>query len=66
MLKQTSPETSSVAAAEMRVESVWEGGRSCGEREKANQLFTVAMVDYLKELRLICPPNGYYLSFLLD
>jgi len=55
MLKQTSPETSSVAAAEMRVESVWDGGRSCWEREKASQLFTVAMVDYLKELRLICP-----------
>jgi hypothetical protein len=45
MLKQTSPETSSVAVAEMRVESVWEDGRSCGEREKASQLFTVAMVD---------------------
>jgi len=55
MLKQTSPETSSVAAAEMRVESVWVGGSSCGDREKASQLFTVAMVDYLKELRLICP-----------
>jgi hypothetical protein len=67
MLKQTSPETSSVAAAEMRVESVWEGGRSCGEREKASQLFTVAMVDYLKELAAInLPPNGYYLGFLLD
>jgi hypothetical protein len=54
MLKQTSPETSSVVAAEMRVESVWVGGSSCGEREKASQLFTVAMVDYLKEQRLIC------------
>jgi hypothetical protein len=55
MLKQTSPETSSVVAVEMRVESVWVGGSSCGDREKASQLFTVAMVDYLKELRLICP-----------
>ena len=55
MLKQTSPATSSVVAAEMRVESVWEGGSSCGEREKASQLFTVAMVDYLKEQRFICP-----------
>ena len=46
MLKHTSPETSPVAAAEMKVESVVrEGGSSCGEREKPNQLFTVAMVD---------------------
>jgi hypothetical protein len=45
MLKQTSPETSSVAAADMREDSVWEGRSSCGEREKASQLFTVAMVD---------------------
>jgi hypothetical protein len=45
MLKQTSPETSSVAAADMRVDSVWEGGSSCEEREKASQLFTAAMID---------------------
>jgi hypothetical protein len=56
MLKQTSPETWSAVAAEMSVESVvWEGGSSCGEREKASQLFTVAMVDYLKVQQLICP-----------